>query len=197
MDFITTPTSWLTTIFVKPLYIARVLWNFIPFIVRCRESVCKPRVVDFMKALRTAPDTANLKIGVAGYCWGGLHAVKLAHDTPSSRIQRYGSETGELKPLVDAVFTAHPSMLSIPADVENVTVPLSIAIGDVDFALKISKVERAKTILKKKSDDHEVVIYPGGKHGFAIRGNPKDPKQKELAVQAEEQALSWFSKWLV
>jgi dienelactone hydrolase len=197
MDFINTPASWFTTIFVKPLYIARVLRNFIPFIILCRESVCKPRIVDFMRALRTAPDTANLKIGVAGFCWGGLHAVKLAHDTPSSRVHRYGSEAGELKSLVDAVFTAHPSMLSIPADVQNVTVPLSIAIGDADFVMKISEVEKAKTILEKKGDDHEVVIYPGGKHGFAIRGDPKDLKQKELADQAEEQALSWFSKWLV
>lgn len=197
MDFITTPASWYTTVFVKPIYVLRVLKLFIPFLVRCRESVTKPRVFEFARALRTDPKTANLKIGAAGFCWGGLHAVKLAHNTPSSRVHRYGSESGEVKPLVDAVYTAHPSGLKLPADVETVTIPLSIAIGDVDFVMKIAEVEKARDILGKKGDDHEVVVYPGGKHGFAVRGDPKDPKQKQLADQAKEQAVRWFSKWLV
>lgn len=168
----------------------------VPFAIRCRESVAKPRVFGFVRALRTSPDTANLKIGAAGFCWGGLYAIKLAQDTPSSRVHRHGSEAGGVQPLIDAAFTAHPSMVKVPTDIVGVTVPLSIAVGDVDFVMKFPDVQKSKSILEKKSDDHEVVIYPGAKHGFAVRGDPKDPKQKEFADQAEEQAIAWFSKWL-
>ncbi|OBU00694.1 hypothetical protein VE01_01327 [Pseudogymnoascus verrucosus] len=196
MSFITAPASWYTTLFEKPIYILQSIQHMVPFAIRCRESVTMPRVLEFVKALRTSPETANLKIGAAGFCWGGLHAVKLAHDTPSSRVHRYGSEAGEVKPLIDAAFTAHPSMLNVPTDITGVTVPLSIAVGDVDFVMKFPDVENAKSILEKKGDDHEVVVYPGAKHGFAVRGDPRDPKQKEQADQAEEQAIGWFSKWL-
>lgn len=196
MSFITAPASWYTTLFEKPIYILQSIQHMLPFAIRCRQSVTMPRVLDFVKALRTSPETANLKIGAAGFCWGGLHAVKLAHDTPSSRVHRYGSGAGEVKPLIDAAFTAHPSMLNVPTDITGVTVPLSIAVGDVDFVMKFPDVEKAKSILEKKGDDHEVVVYHGAKHGFAVRGDPKDPKQKEQADQAEEQAIGWFSKWL-
>ncbi|KFY55689.1 hypothetical protein V496_06911 [Pseudogymnoascus sp. VKM F-4515 (FW-2607)] len=196
MSFITSPASWYTTIFEKPIYILQAIQHMVPFAIRCRESVAKPRVFGFVRALRTSPDTANLKIGAAGFCWGGLYAIKLAQDTPSSRVHRHGSEAGGVQPLIDAAFTAHPSMVKVPTDIVGVTVPLSIAVGDVDFVMKFPDVQKSKSILEKKSDDHEVVIYPGAKHGFAVRGDPKDPKQKEFADQAEEQAIAWFSKWL-
>jgi dienelactone hydrolase len=196
MNLITTPASWYTTIFEKPIYVLQLIQYFVPFMIRCRESVVKPRIFEFAKALRTSSDTANMKIGAAGFCWGGLYAVKLAHDTPSSRVHRFGSEAGQVKSLIDAAFVAHPSMLNVPTDISAVTIPLAIAVGDIDLAMGITDVEKSKSILEKKGDDHEVVIYPGGKHGFAVRGDPKDPKQKELTNQAEAHAIRWFSKWL-
>lgn len=196
MNFITTSASWYTTIFEKPIYILQAIQHMIPFAIRCRESVTKPKVFEFVGALRASPETANLKIGAAGFCWGGLYTVKLAQDTPSSRVHRYGSEAGQVKPLIDAAFTAHPSMLNVPAEIAGVTLPLSIAVGDLDAMMRISDVQKSKSILEKKGDDHEVVIFHGAKHGFAVRGDPNDPKQKEDADQAEKQAIEWFSKWL-
>jgi dienelactone hydrolase len=196
MDSIMAPASILTTIFVKPVLVLKVISSFIPFVFFCRESVTKPRIISYLQALRTDPETSNLKIGVAGFCWGGLHAVKLAQDAPSTRAHRVGAESGQLQPLADVVYTAHPSMVAVPADFEKVTIPLSVAVGDVDFAMKLADSTKAKDILEKKGDDHEVVIYPGGKHGFAVRGDPSDPTQKELAEQAEAQALAWFKRWI-
>lgn len=72
-----------------------------------------------------------------------------------------------------------------------------MAVGDIDFIMKLPDVEKTKSILEKKGDDYELVIFPGAKYGFAIRGDLKDPKAKEFAAQAEEQAIRWFSKWLV
>ncbi|KAI9742199.1 MAG: hypothetical protein M1818_004099 [Claussenomyces sp. TS43310] len=197
LDKVTAPSSWFSTIFLKPYYMVRAMLHFVPFLIRCRPAVAKPAVFDFFRALRSSPDTTNLKIGVAGFCWGGKFTVLLAQDAPSSRVHKAGSEAGEPHSLVDAAFTAHPSLLQVPEDITPVSVPLSIAIGDVDMALKKSLVEQAKEILeKKKAGDHECIIYPGAKHGFAVRGDPDDPRQKELGEQAETQALSWFAKWL-
>jgi Dienelactone hydrolase family len=196
MDAILAPSSLFYTIAVKPFLVIKCLLLIVPFWLHCRASVTKPIVFNFFKALRTSPETSNMKIGAAGFCWGGKHTVLLAQDTPSSRVHRPDTEAGQVQRLIDCAFTAHPSMLNVPEDIEPVTVPLSIAIGDVDMALKANLVYKTKDILeKKKAGDHEVVIYPGAKHGFAIRGDPTDPKQKEYGDQAEVQAVSWFSRW--
>jgi dienelactone hydrolase len=199
MDSIMKPSSWLTTIIYKPLYVIQAAYHFVPFIYTTRAAISKPIIYNFFKNLQTdpLPETTNLKIGVAGFCWGGQWAVRLAHDTPSSRVHRAGAESGQLQPLVDCSFTAHPSFLSVPDDIDGVSLPLSIAVGDVDTALKHDLVLKSKEILeKKKAGDHEVVVYPGAKHGFAVRGDPTDPKQIELGEKAEAQGLAWFTKWL-
>lgn len=185
-------TTWFETIFYKPLWILQCAYQFIPFVFFCRASVFKPTVFNFFKALRTSPETSSYKIGCAGFCWGGKYTTLLAHDPPSSRVL---DSQGQLRSLIDAGFTAHPSLLKMPDDMENVRLPLSISIGDVDMGMKVELCEQAKTILEKKKDG-ECVILPGAKHGFAVRGLLSDPKQKELSDVAEKQAIDWFTKFL-
>lgn len=201
-DKIKKPASWFTTLFYKPFWIAQAMAMVIPWMFKNREAVCKPRTFNFFKALRTFPPpfpTNNLKIGAAGFCWGGRYTILLAHDTPSSRVRRNESQTSSsaaLQPLIDCGFTAHPSMVSMPKDIENVNVPLSVAVGNEDIAMKGELILQMKEILEvKKKGDHEVVIMPGAKHGFAIRVDPKDPLQLEYAEKAEVQAIEWFSRW--
>jgi dienelactone hydrolase len=197
MDSIMAPADLFTTIFYKPYYILRALAAFIPFMITCRRSVTKPRIFNFFQALRQSPETANMKIGAAGFCWGGQHVVLLAQDTPSSRVQRAGDGSGQISSLIDAGFTGHPSSIDVPQEIESVTIPLSIAVGDVDSVMKKEQVYQTKEILeKKKAGDHEVVVYPGATHGFAVRGDPRDPAARQKQEKAEAQALSWFARWL-
>lgn len=87
--------------------------------------------------------------------------------------------------------------MSVPADIEAVTVPLSVAVGNEDMAMKSPLIQQMKEILEiKKKGDHEVVILPGAKHGFAVRQDPEDQLQMEYAEKAEEQAVAWFKRWL-
>jgi dienelactone hydrolase len=77
--------------------------------------------------------------------------------------------------------------------------PLSIATGDVDMGIKIEMVNDIKTLLEgesKPKGQHEVVIYPGAKHGFAVRADPKDEGQTKSGVEAMKQAVTWFGKWM-
>lgn len=203
MDKIMKPASWLVTLLYKPFYILKALSMALPAMFRIRSAVCKPRVISFFQALRTSPPpfpTKNLKIGAAGFCWGGQHTVFLCQDTPSTRVQRDPSQAAAsasiVEPLIDCGFTAHPSFVNVPGDIEKVEKPLSVAVGNEDMAMKGKLVAQMKEILEvKKKGDHEVVIMPGAKHGFAIRTNPDDKLQMDYAEKAEEQAVAWFGRW--
>jgi dienelactone hydrolase len=60
--------------------------------------------------------------------------------------------------------------------------------------LKPSAVERLMRI--EKGEEYEVVMFPGTRHGFAMRNNAKDGVEMAAAEKAEEQALAWFKRWL-
>lgn len=54
-----------------------------------------------------------------------------------------------------------------------------------------------KRILDGKGEGrHEVVILEGAKHGFAVRGHPGVEEEARLRLVAEDQAVSWFRRWL-
>jgi dienelactone hydrolase len=140
-----------------------------------------PKVLEFISELRQS-EAKELHIGVAGFCWGGQHIVELARGPV------------EQSSLVHALFTAHPSMLSIPNDIEAIRKPLSIAVGDSDHLLSEKQIRQIDQILERNAVLHEVVIYEGAGHGFSIRIDRVNLKQAEQAVQAEKQAVDWFTK---
>jgi dienelactone hydrolase len=197
------PTDWLKLIFTNPLDLIRALRVMIPFSIHTRSGVAKPRVLSFFQALRSSPPpfpTDALKIGVAGFCWGGRYTVLLAADKPSSRVPAYNPATstadGPLTSLIDCAFTAHPAMLKVPADIEAVTRPLSVTDGNEDQWMGRRTVAKMSDVLKKKGDDYECEILTGARHGFALRWDPKDEKQSDYAATAETQAINWFTRWL-
>ncbi|KAL9102008.1 MAG: hypothetical protein Q9187_009175 [Circinaria calcarea] len=172
----------------KILPLVRIIASFPPFLIYNRFAVTKPRVYKFFHDLR-ANEAASLPVGAAGFCWGGKYVFLLCSDS---------EKAANGKSLVDCGFTAHPSNLAIPADAQNVNLPLSVAVGDVDFVMLLAQVQQTKAILEEKGKDkdmHEVVIIPGAKHGFAVRAHPDDKKGVEQGLQAEEQAVRWFTKW--
>lgn len=126
-------------------------------------------------------------VGVIGFCWGGYHATKLADGSVISNGQR----------IVDAVFAAHPSELHIPTDIKKIRVPYSMAVGDADFSLSLRDIEEIKAILEnEEAVESEIVIIHGAKHGFAVRANPNDKGEMEMADEAENQAVAWFNRHL-
>lgn len=87
-------------------------------------------------------------------------------------------------------------MLSVPGDVNEVSIPLSIVVGENDMALGKAVLTVKKILEVKKKGDHEVVIIEGAKHGFAVR-TMDDKFQWECAAKAETQAVEWFQKWFI
>ena len=112
---------------------------------------------------------------------------------------RADTKSAKGHPLVNASFAAHPSSVSVPGDLERVCLPLSIAIGDDDSVMPLKQTRQAQQVLKgKNSIETEVVIYPGARHGFAVRASRSkaDSKETRQAEEAEQQALAWFKKHL-
>jgi dienelactone hydrolase len=148
-----------------------------------RFGLSWPKVRTFFEAVRTNEAT-SLPIGAAGFCWGGQHTVVMA----------CGEHSIGDKPLLDVAFTGHPSGISIPGDFEQVKIPLSVAIGDEDDVVSMAKIKQIQGVLKNLEDvESEVVIYRGAGHGFCVRADPKHETAKQ-AIDAEEQAIGWFSK---
>lgn len=160
-------------------------WHFIPFFIANRFSVCRPRVEDYMMRLR-ADVGANVKIGVAGYCWGGLYAFHLAGLTTPTGQER----------LIDCAFAAHPSNLDVPKAGQDVKVPFSVAIGDKDVVLPPAQQEQIEAAMRNTGVDCEFRVYPGATHGFAVRGDPAIPEEKVYLRQARDQLVAWFDKYL-
>ncbi|KAK6615132.1 dienelactone hydrolase family protein [Botrytis cinerea] len=130
-----------------------------PWLVRHREGVTKPLVSSFIAHIRGVPGTG--KVGALGFCWGGRYAILAAH--------------GE----VDAAVACHPSLVSVPADFERVTKPLSLAVG-----IRITELP------------HELRIYEGQIHGFALRSDWGSDRDKKAMDDCEEQGMDWFNKYL-
>ncbi|KAK1715692.1 dienelactone hydrolase family protein [Colletotrichum lupini] len=182
--------SWWRKYFViAPVMVATMLRYLIPLVVATRSSVVVPRVENYLRAVRLSPPSPlppHTKIGVAGFCWGGKFTVLLSQLAAGP----FGGER-----LIDCGFTAHPSFLALPGDLEKVVLPLSVANGDDDMMMPRARMAEAKSVLGKKGEDFEIVEYVGATHGFAVRGNPNDQRQAEFGMRAEDQAVGWFRRW--
>ena len=169
-------------------YFSVAAYHFIPFVWYNGFPASWPKVTSYLSAMRKN-EAASLPIGVAGFCWGGKHTFHLAHN-------KADCNSADGKPLSDAMWTAHPSRIAVPGDVDPVRRPLSIANGDKDMALPIADVEKIKGILEAIPDvESEVVVYRGAGHGFSVRADHTDnPSAVKHAAEAEDQAVAWYKR---
>ncbi|PYH92901.1 alpha/beta-hydrolase [Aspergillus ellipticus CBS 707.79] len=170
--------DWVT----KPYHILCTIYGVVPFLYRNRFGKSWPVVKDFFAALRKN-EGAALPVGAAGFCWGGKHTVILAH----------GAEV-DGKPLINAGFTGHPSMLEIPADIEKITIPVSFAMGELDSAVKLPQIKQIESALNQKEGAGEVKVYYGAGHGFCVRADVVVKDVETQALEAEDQAIDWFNR---
>ncbi|KAL1837083.1 hypothetical protein VTJ49DRAFT_4311 [Mycothermus thermophilus] len=183
------------------LVFARIV---VPFYLHNRPAAALPRIREWFRALRTEQG-ADAKISVAGFCWGGLFTVLLTHDdaenlaavsAPSS-AQDQGEDHPELQtpaqfvPVIDCAFTAHPALVKVPEHIDKAVRPLSVANGDDDEWMGREAMQQLVAIIELEKnrgvpqgeERFEAVVYPGATHGFAVRGDRDDPKQRERGEQ--------------
>ncbi|KAJ3051244.1 hypothetical protein HK097_007762 [Rhizophlyctis rosea] len=118
------------------------------------------------------------KVAVTGYCFGGRY---------SFRFLQKGKG-------VDVGFAAHPSLLE-DGEVKAVTKPVSIAAADHDDLLPLDRLTQLEGILKNTTLPWTVSVYGGTSHGFGVRANVTDPRQKFGKEEAFFQAVRFFQSW--
>jgi dienelactone hydrolase len=174
----------------------RMIAMFLPFGIRIRGA--QPKFLTYACEVKKAlPPSA--KLGVAGFCVGGMFSAQLAAESAS------GDGAAGDTPLIDAHFTAHPSGLKLPGDwvalAQKFHVPCSIAIGDCDVFLPRDAVDKIEAGLRVEYGDEaeaklEVRIYEGCTHGFSVRADRSKKAEDEAAGRAAMQAVEWFKKFL-
>lgn len=119
--------------------------SFVMWMTRHKEEPTNKVCMDFLEALRRSTPTTQ-KIGMVGFCWGGKYAIRAGLE--SNKIEFEGSKV----PLVDAVVALHPSHLTVPDDVETLSVPVSYGWGLEDTAVSFeqkAKVENVSSMAKE------------------------------------------------
>ncbi|WWD19459.1 hypothetical protein CI109_103919 [Kwoniella shandongensis] len=152
---------------------------YAPWLFRHRESVSRPLVEQFVKDLRNDPTTG--KVAAIGYCWGARYCMLLAQDTSPVKV--------------DVAIGNHPSFLT-QDDVKPITsIPCAIFKGDVDDIMSDSQLEAIEEILRPKLGDNLFVkLYPDAVHGFAVRGDMEDGREKAQKEDVNKIAMDFVAK---
>ena len=82
-------------------------------------------------------------------------------------------------------------MISLPDDVKEPIAPSSIAAAAEDKRFGPDHAEQTKAAWKDAEVPTEVVVYEGADHGFCIRGNMNDEKQKAAIEGSIAQVFSF------
>jgi len=156
---------------------AKVAASLGPWVAKHREAVSKPLIVKFVEAVKAEGG----KVGTVGFCWDGRYSILLVSDNDY--------------PKLDAAVANHPSFLAVPDEVKAVSGPVLIQVGDSDAMMPIDQVNTAKEIFAGKQNA-EVTVFPGAVHGFSVRGDQNEQKEKDHKTQSAEAAIKFLQKHL-
>lgn len=132
-----------------------------------------------------------------GYCFGAKYILILAGERPDTVAWGQAApkdvEQGAVKhtPLIKAGAIAHGTDVT-KEDIELVKVPVSMACIEHDSLFPEEVLQAGRVALEKNSIEHEIHVYPGVPHGFAVLGDYEDRKIKDAQKQAFGQMLGWI-----
>ena len=94
--------------------------------------------------------------------------------------------------LIKAGAIAHGTMVT-KEDLANVKSPVYIAAVENDPLFSEEEVlTPGRREMEKKGVEHEIEVYSGVPHGFAVLGDYDEPKIKQAQAQAFGQMLGWI-----
>ena len=117
----------------------------------------------FLDFLAVEPAVAGRKIGCVGYCMGGPFALSAAGTFPK-RISAAASLHGA------CLATDQPDSPHLLA--RRMRAEIYIGIAGIDPYFTIGEQERLEFALESAGTDHQLEVYPGVKHGFAVNDTP-------------------------
>lgn len=82
------------------------------------------------------------------------------------------------------------------ADFDKVKVPVQLLAPEHDFTFTEDLKQYSLEALPKTGVNWEYVYFAGYTHGFASRGDPKDPSKRPGLERAKRSAVAWFNEFL-
>jgi carboxymethylenebutenolidase len=126
------------------------------------------------------PDVRKDRIGVIGWCMGGMYSLALATEEPrlAAVVAYYGA------PPTDA------------AAVAKIKAPVLGNYGAEDKGPAPEQVKTFEGALKQAGKTVDVKIYPGAGHAFANPNNPWGGYREAAAKDAWQRTVAFFAKYL-
>ncbi|PSR81847.1 dienelactone hydrolase family protein [Coniella lustricola] len=123
-------------------------------------------------------------VAAGGFLGGGSAAAKPADEEA-------GADAASNGPHIKAGALAHATLVS-KDDFEGLKAPVSIVCVENDPLFPDEVRKHGEDYLSKSNVEHEVQVYPGVPHGFAVVGDYNDLHIKEAQATAFEQMLKWL-----
>lgn len=137
-------------------------------------------------------------IYAVGYCFGARYVLLLSAEldkeaAAGQRSPEAQAEEGMVKqgPMFKAAAIAHGTQIS-KEEVSAVSVPTCIVAVENDPLFPDEARDEGVKTLSEKKVEHEVQVYSGVPHGFAVLGDYEDQKIVESQKEAFEQMLKWL-----
>ncbi|KAF8183685.1 dienelactone hydrolase endo-1,3,1,4-beta-D-glucanase [Pholiota molesta] len=140
------------------------------------QAHTRPTIDKVVNALKAEGITT---FGATGYCFGARYVFDLAFDN-----------------VIKVSVVSHPSLLKVPDDLEKYVqtskAPLLINSCTTDSQFPLEVQPKADEIFAKFEPGYKREYFEGLTHGFAVRGDMSDPKQKAGKEGAFKAAVEWF-----
>ncbi len=139
-------------------------------------------------------------IYAVGYCFGAKYALLLAADlhkdvAAGHRAPETQAEEGMARqgPQIKCGAIAHGTQITVE-ELAGVSVPMCVVAVKDDPLFPDHVREQGVEAMQKKGVEHEVSVYDGVPHGFAVLGDYADEGIVEKQKEAFEQMLAWLKK---
>ena len=156
------------------------------------DSVPDERVMGDLDALmayvKQHPAGQADRIGVTGFCRGGMYTLLFASHT--HEVKAAVAWYGQLRPAkTPGVRTAGP--LDIAAQIDA---PILGLYGGADLGIPVADVKEMAAALKAAGKTSDFVLYPRAPHAFYADYRPSF--RPEAAQDAWGRCIAWFNKYL-
>ena len=133
-----------------------------------------------------------------GYCFGAKYVLLLGSELDKEAMEGLRSpesqaEEGMVRqgPQIKAGAIAHGVQIS-KEEMENTSVPVCIVAVQDDSLFPDEVREEGRKAMEAKGLEHEVKVYPGVPHGFAVLGDYENGKIVQAQGEAFQQMLGWL-----
>ncbi|KAF9485529.1 dienelactone hydrolase endo-1,3,1,4-beta-D-glucanase [Pholiota conissans] len=140
------------------------------------QEFTRPTLDKVINALKAEGITT---FGATGYCFGGRYVFDLAFEN-----------------IIKVGVVSHPSLLKVPDDLEKYIAtsktPLLINSCTTDTQFPLEASAKADELFANFAPGYKREYFEGLTHGFAVRGNMAEPKEKAGKEGAFKAAVEWF-----